>query len=704
LQPTTADPEEGLAENGRLGAATGDDKFDAAPAPAETPQFEEPVRRPESGRVLGIDILFDRLERPYEKYLFDEGKMVPPEEQDRMAVDALKYCDNVTYVSFMKFPDEEKGEDAAGVGIGDEAQKYKEISGKDMIHNVPMKTYMIPGARSGFSNVIPDLAYDGRIRKAVLFHYTKDSAGNPTYLFSFPIITLAAHLGVPDKDIKVIDNKILKVGEYEIPVVFDEADQSGKIYINYSGRGYETYDAIQFMGARATKEDANKKNSTEEPLVEPRMKISPFLNDAAWKNSIMLIGVTDTDIKDTFETPIGTLNGIEIHKAVLDTILQGDYLRDASTGVVVLCILVGALLVTFCTLLRLWAGVASIFAFGGGYFFFTLFAFDKHGLVLPIVNVLISLPLNLAAAMLYRNLVVDREKNAVKKIFKSYVAPHVLAELMENPADLKLGGSKNKVSVLFSDIRGFTTISEKLPPDILIKGLNHYLSSMTKIILDNDGMVDKFIGDAVMAVWGAPVARDDDAIKAVNSAILMKDKLAEINPRIKELTNETFSIGVGVNTGVVTLGNIGSEGKLDYTVIGDAVNLASRLESLTKQYGAFLIISEFTHEEVKDLYDCRRLDLVKVKGKAGGVPVGIYEPLCKKGNLGEQFKKMLEFYNAGLKLQRELKFEEAIKEFEKAREVMPDDKACKLYIDRCNDYMKEPPPKDWDGSYEWKTK
>ncbi len=277
---------------------------------------------------------------------------------------------------------------------------------------------------------------------------------------------------------------------------------------------------------------------------------------------------------------------------------------------------------------------------------------------------------------------------------------------MDNPDNLQLGGNRSKVSVLFSDIRGFTTISENLEPDTLIQGLNHYLEKMTNLVLDNSGMIDKFIGDAVMAIWGAPVAHEEDAKKAVASAVKMEIVLNEIRPRVLDLWNNKegldIRIGVGINTGIATLGNIGSAGKLDYTVIGDTVNLASRLEGLTKQYGAFTIISETTYEEVKDEFDCCLLDKVMVKGKV--LPVGIYQVFCEKGRLPDVTRKMIEQFESGMNYYLDKEWEKAIVSFKKSLAVVDGHKASLLYIDRCGHYAENPPPDDWDGSFAWKTK
>ena len=643
---------------------------------------EDPLEKETASRtnnnVIGVDVLFDRQERPYEEYLLEQMNMLPPAEHDRMATEAFKSCNRVTHISLMKFPDTEGTEWETELT---RQVKYKTPEGEEMDYLMPRKSFSdeLPNTRMGFANMLVS-PHDDRVRKAQVFYKAKDRNGKEKIFYAFAIQNLAAYQGIDEKDIHFDKQGRLVVGKYKIPV-----NDEGEIWINYTGREPKNKlnTALQFMthvNDETTENIANK-----------------------WKDTIMLVGVTDQEIKDIFYTPLGIISGIEVHKAIIDTVLQEEYLFDAPMGKVVAFILLGAIIVSLCTLLKLWAGVLSLFVYGGAFFYYGLTTFIKGGEILPVFPTLVALPLCLAASMLYRNLVVDREKNQVKNIFKSYVAPHVLAELMDDPKDLKLGGKKSKVSVLFSDIRSFTTISEQLDPDVLIQGLNHYLETMTQLVLDNSGMIDKFIGDAVMAIWGAPVPHEEDAKKAVTAAVKMEDALNRINPHIKELTGMTFAIGVGINTGDATLGNIGSAGKLDYTVIGDAVNLASRLEGLTKQYGAFLVISEFTYEEIKDHFECRYLDDVMVKGK--DKPVGVYQVLCEKGAMSADMQKLVEHFHKGRELYKARKFEEAVAEFNKGLEISPDDKACKLYTEeRCPHYKENPPPEDWDGAFKMTTK
>lgn len=641
-------------------------------------------------QVVALDILFDRAERDYSPFLMRESAMMNPGDQDAMAVEAIGNCEYVVLASLLKWVGRSKD-----LGLGDESLHFK-IKGEDIVMNRPLADYRLENVRDGLINMQPS-RFDERVRKARMY-YRIDDPDDVKYLFPFPIVALAGFLDVDIHDIAVVEGKSVTVGEIVIPV-----DKNGDIYINYRGKEYE--------------KDENG-NVSKDNIFHVMDVISDpeVFSMLAGGPAVYMAGVTDPELKDVFYTPYqqagdaypnnAVVSGVEIHKEVLDTILQGDYLHDADEGQSLAMIFMVCLITCVASFLAIWAGAGAGIAAGAAAWIFALGQFKCAGVIYPVVGPILAVPISLGGSVLYKNLVLNREKNAVKNIFKSYVAPHVLAELMENPDDLKLGGKKSKVSVLFSDIRGFTTISEQLQPDILIKGLNHYLGNMTDIILDSSGMIDKFIGDAVMGVWGAPLAGPSDAKNAVRAAVRMKKSLDEIRPQVLEFwgnkTGLDIQIGVGINTGEATLGNIGSAGKLDYTVIGDSVNLASRLEGLTKQYGAFLIVSESTYNEVKDDFECCLLDLVKVKGK--DLPVAIYQVFCEKGALDEKTKNVLVKYNAGIEQYHKKSWTEAIAAFKEGLVVDPDNKACKLYVERCEYYSENPPPENWDGSFAWKTK
>lgn len=293
----------------------------------------------------------------------------------------------------------------------------------------------------------------------------------------------------------------------------------------------------------------------------------------------------------------------------------------------------------------------------------------------------------------------DNEKR-VRTIFQKYVPQQVVDELLqikEKNASLLIG-KKQFCSIFFSDIRDFTTISESLTPEDLVTALNNYFTHMVKIIINNHGIVDKFIGDAIMGVYGAPISAGNDAANSVKACFEMIEALKLFNDEMTAKGKINFKIGMGISSGDVIAGNIGSEQKMDYTVIGDPVNLASRLEGLTKVYKVPVIISEFTYEKISDSYYARELDLIRVKGKLK--PTAIYQPFDK---LSSELEKMVDFYQKGLEQYKSRNWDKAIDFFSKAYEINSDGTSS-MYIERCQHFKEEPPSDDWDGVYVFKTK
>jgi len=279
--------------------------------------------------------------------------------------------------------------------------------------------------------------------------------------------------------------------------------------------------------------------------------------------------------------------------------------------------------------------------------------------------------------------------------------PEIIDEILKDPSKLKLGGQKRRLSILFTDIEGFTTISEKLAPEELVSRLNEYLTKMTEIILENRGVVDKYIGDAIMAFWGAPL--EDKEAQQTYLACKTAIELVEADNRLKQEWKAKnlpiFNTRIGINTREVIVGNIGSDKKFDYTVIGDHVNLASRLEGANKSYGTNIIISESTYELVKDKINARFLDLITVKGKSQ--PIKIYELL--PFSLSAIQKSFFSKYDKMISLYQVKKFKEAKKLCQELLKLQ-DDKTVLLYLERCVAYIKSPPSKNWDGVARLTTK
>ena len=287
--------------------------------------------------------------------------------------------------------------------------------------------------------------------------------------------------------------------------------------------------------------------------------------------------------------------------------------------------------------------------------------------------------------------VARRNERKIRSIFQKYVPKDVIDQVLSNP-DSALVGENRVLAILFSDIRGFTTISEGFTPDELVKSLNRYFGAMVDIIDAHKGITDKYIGDAIMAFFGAPVKHDNDPLEAVRAALEMQIALRKFNEMHLREGKPPFKTGIGVNYGVVTVGNIGSEKKMDYTIIGDAVNLGSRLEGLTKEYRQEVIFSESVFKKIKTELPCRLLDKVQVKGQTRGV--SIYTAELK---LVPRQQKAWGYHHAGMKRYLTQEFREAAKFFAAVQKLLPDDHLAGLYLERCKKYLKSPPGPDWNG-------
>ncbi len=302
----------------------------------------------------------------------------------------------------------------------------------------------------------------------------------------------------------------------------------------------------------------------------------------------------------------------------------------------------------------------------------------------------------------YKSVLAKNSEERIRHIFQKYVPGEVIDEVLKAKGDKLLIGKKQNATILFSDIRSFTSISERLSAEELVTSLNTYFNIMVGIIIEHKGIIDKFIGDAIMALFGAPVQYGDDPLQAVRTGLSMINGLKGFNRNQVRIGKPAFKIGIGLNTGSVVVGNIGSNQKLEYTCIGDAVNLASRLEGLTKVYGVPIITSEFTLKQAGGSIRSRELDAVRVKGKVQ--PVKIYEPYGDVFGGGEKDSEGYETFNEAINLYRSRNFEEAMKLFSESKSMLDNDIPSTLYIDRCRELLLHPPAEDWDGVYTAKTK
>jgi len=312
-----------------------------------------------------------------------------------------------------------------------------------------------------------------------------------------------------------------------------------------------------------------------------------------------------------------------------------------------------------------------------------------------LLAVVVAYPTNLV----YRFILMQREKAMIRGMFGMYVPQKVVDALIANPELAKLGGERRRMSVLFTDVAGFSTFSEKMEPEALVHLLNEYLTELGQIIVDYDGIIDKYAGDNIMAEFGAPLWFPDHAARICRASIGMQKRLAELRLKWRSEGKPELYSRVGVNTGDMIIGNMGSLQKFDYTVMGDSVNLASRLEGANKVYGSTIMIGKNTYDDVKDLFVTRPLDFLQVKGKTE--PVEVFELLAEKWEeLTPEKQKCVELYRQAMDKFRTRQFREAGELFGQAEEADPTDGPSKTYHERAAMYFLEPPPPDWDMVWE----
>ena len=535
-------------------------------------------------------------------------------------------------------------------------------------------------ASIGFFNISADP--DGVLRRTLLvlpFGRSKDI--NDWQMFgSLEVQAVRLYLGLPTTQLSVDFNPIgvasINFGD-QLKI---KPDYTGHMQINYRGpRGSYLYKSIADVVTRN---------------FEP----------GTFKEKIVLVGASATGIGDQRSTPYGGIDypGVEVHANVIDNILNQNFLvrgaRQALWDVLTILFL-GIPLGIWMALVQprwMWFGAgllaplaaADYLAFLDGWWLnFTMPAMTLVG--------------NVVLVSLYRVLIEEKEKRKVRAEFANYLSPEVIRRLLVDPS--LVDPKKTDITVMFSDIRGFTTISEKLDAQELAVFLNQYLSDMTRIVFKNNGTLDKYIGDAVMAFWGAPFEEPGHATKACNAALEMMKRVRELQKVWEAEGKPRLEIGIGLNTGVASVGRMGSSLRRGYTALGDSVNLSSRLEGLNKDYGTNIIVNETTYQSAKnDGFVFRELDLIRVKGKLQ--PVTIYQLMGRQTDLAaegraEEVRLQVEQFARARELFCNRKWEAAQRAFQEFLDRWPEDGPSRAYWKRCQDYLFDEPPINWDGVF-----
>lgn len=522
----------------------------------------------------------------------------------------------------------------AGRGVKDIRAKGKFIQAENLLRNIFVGT---PNSIPGIVEVIRD--YDGVCRRYVPVFEIADSIfpslGLAT-LLSYYELTIDSVYDIPSKT--PFENGFFKIGHLKVPKFDDKT-----WFINYAGPA-GTFRYVSFIDVLDDRDFKTKDELKYGDINTFDNSEYGLLQDETFKDKIVIVGSAIPEFKgelgDLLPAPFvkdesNLMYGIEIHANAIATIVEQKFIMRASWFISFLITYVISFL-SYLTilgvrrikispefLLEVLIMLVLIFIFGA-WVYFSMLIFTK-GLILPVMSPVLTGLITYTGSVAYQYLLERKQKVIIKKIFSHYVHPSVVNQLIANPALVRLGGEKREMTVLFTDLWEFTSISETYSPEFVFNQLNEYFEVMTKVIFRYGGTLDKYIGDAIVAFWGAPIYYEDHALRACLCALKMQFELQKLRLKWESEGKPLFYMRIGINTGEMMVGNIGGSGRFNYTVIGDSVNLGARLEEANKNLGTSIIISEYTYKKVKDFVKVRELGDIIVKGKTE--PVKIYELL-----------------------------------------------------------------------------
>jgi adenylate cyclase len=625
-----------------------------------------PAMQTESGRVLLQEV---QRQTTGDQLLADSFK------KSQNVILGFFFHDNLEDIRHLKADEIRKGLEQIAPGAYQKADVQPGADVKRVPHapavesNLPMFTETAAGW--GYFNLMPDI--DGIMRHYPLIIHAGTGYYAPLFL------KVLAHYLQEDELSFVMDQygvQNVRAGNVDIPVDYD-----GQIIVNYYGP-HKTFPHI--------------------PIVDILQdKVDPEL----LKGRIVLVGATGKGIFDLRATPFERIYpGVEINATIIDNVLHDRHLKQPLWD---LTFTYAVILILGLLLARILARTTAVTGFLiTALAFFTNYMLNQflfnRGLWVNLVYPSFQILAVYTGITVFNYFTESRQKQFINNAFGQYLSPAVVRRLIDNPNLLNLGGEQKNLTAFFSDVAGFSGISEKLTPIQLVELLNEYLTAMSQIILKYEGTIDKYEGDAIIAFFGAPLDYPDHALRACLVSLEMQDTLARLRETWKAAGRSELRARIGLNTGQMVVGNMGSTFRMDYTIMGDAVNLASRLEGVNKSYGTYVMISEFTYGDVRDFVEVRELDKIRVVGKSD--PVRIYELLAKKGELAGPLVEILPQFNRGLECYRNQEWEKALSCFEKILEIDENDGPALAFFERCLLFQTNPPPPNWDGVFAMTSK
>ena len=627
-------------------------------------------------------------------------KADPKNENDRAFAKAISVMGNVYLASVLhlSLPSEGKSED--------EDVEREMIYPDELLRRftAPAPVTFSTGVYYGTTRILPMEAFAQAARGIGHTSATKDSDGgvrrNPLLVRVkdrvFPALSLRVAVDLLDSDLSkmgiepgvVIVHDALVPGESVRRDVRIPVDDHGQLTVNFAGKWDEAFLHISAADVLEEADDPEKRPELEKNF----------------KGAVALFAVSTTGQSDTGTVPVEKsypLNGV--HMNMINTILTQQFLVESGTTTVILLVLGMGIGVALLSLwlkpyIYLFVAIAAI----GGYIAGAWFGFVGFGRILPVAPVVLVGVLSSAGMLTYRYAAGEREKQKTRAAFAPYFAPAVVEMLLSDSTDRLMGGKRKELTILFTDVVSFTSLCEGIEPEVVQKVLQEYFNEMTRIGFAHRGTLDKFIGDGMLWFFGDPLPQEDHAVRAVHTGLAMQAAMHPLRAKWKQEGRPELAMRVGINTGVVLVGNMGSDARKEYTVMGDAVNLASRVEGANKPFSTEVMMTERTHQLAKDSVEWRELDLLRVKGKKQGVRV--FEVMAKKGELSELKRQVVAVYNEGLKAYQQRDWSGALAAFTRALSIDKTDGPSQLYLERAREYLQDPPPVDWDGVYEMKTK
>ncbi|MCA1801153.1 MAG: adenylate/guanylate cyclase domain-containing protein [Rhodothermaceae bacterium] len=632
-------------------------------------------------RTIGIDVIFDQMD-------------IYNPRNDTIFANAIRTHGNV-------------------VLAGKVHTEYQRSRDEDQVSMVEMRSLVepLPVLRNRNANpwgfVTAELDMDGFIRR---YRLVQEHLGENYLAFALQVMLADQSLENAET---IRSENTLRVGPFSVPLYLNET-----MLINYYGGPTGTFPEFDFDQVI---DDDSYMTVSEQEIFEINTFDDPeygLLHQGVFRDKIVLVGATMPELQDYFSTPFApfrNMPGYQTHANAIQTILDKSFIYSLGENFELFILILFAVSVVFISLYTsaLW-GLLAVFLHVSGYTSLVIFMFIEHSVLLPVTGPLLTIVVGYLISVIYNYVTEQREKGRIKLMFGSYVSPELVNIIIDSGDDPKLGGEESVITAFFSDIQNFASFSEKLNPTQLVDLINEYMTAMTEILTEERGTLDKYLGDAIVAFFGAPVHMPDHALKACITSQRMQKKQRELKEKWKSEGKKWPEVvthmqtRIGLNTGLVITGNMGSSTRFNYTMMGDNVNLAARCETACKSYGVYTIATEDTKTEAEKYgNDCvfRLLDKIVVVGRTK--PVTVYEIVGLRSDANAKTLRCVRLFEMALNEYYGQNFNDAHELFRQSARLEPNQlempgvytNPSLIFLDRCEKMLQNPPDPDWDGVF-----